>query len=232
MNKQLEQIKRVLPKTEHDKELLRIKQQLNDKSRPQVVMFVYSFTSRYDSNGAYCVLMFSGNKVKKVSNNIENKNNYELSILAIIDALRYIQKGCNISIIIYNKYAYSSIKYYIHGWKQNDWYRKDGSNIKYRDLFMKLYDELFDNRNNHYVDIIRFSDSPDLLECKEECFKTCLALIKSKQVKIIKNNYKPKRNRPKYSKKKEIDKDKQYIKTAKHNNTLKGKIVPYDKVNK
>lgn len=232
MNKQLEQLKRNLPQTEHDKELLKIKQQINDKSRPQVIMFVYSFTSKYDNNGAYCVLMFSGNKVKKVSNIIENKNNYELSILAIIDALKYIQKGCNISLIICDKYAYSSVKYYMHDWKQNDWYRKDGSEIRYRELFISLYDRLFDDKNNYYVDIIRLSDFPDSSECKEECFKTCLALLKSTHVKVIKSNYKPKKNRPVYNKKKEADKDKQYIKTSKHNNTLKGKIVPYDKVNK
>lgn len=224
-------MKRILPKTEHDKELLKVKQQINDKNRPQVIMFVYSFTSKYDNKGAYCVLMFSGNKVKKISNILENKNSYELSILAIIDALKYIQKGCNISLVIYNKYAHSSVKYYMHNWKQNDWYRNDGSEIKYRELFIELYDELFDDKNNHYVDIIKYSDS-DLLECKEECFRTCLALIKSTQIITIRSNYKPKRNRPVYNKKKEMDKDKQYIKTAKHNNTLKGKIVPYDKVNK
>lgn len=65
--------------------------------------------------------------------------NNRMEILAIIDALSQIEEPANVTVRTDSEYTINAVTKWIHGWIKKGWITADGSSVKNRDLFERLF---------------------------------------------------------------------------------------------
>jgi len=95
--------------------------------------------------GGFAAVLLSGDRRKEISGGFRLTTNNRMEILAVVEALRAINKKKRFKIKLYSdsSLVVNSInKRWIHSWQQNDWKKSDKKPVLNKDLWIQLMDEL------------------------------------------------------------------------------------------
>ena len=87
--------------------------------------------------GWAAIILNNGNKIE-IKGNKENATNNQMELLAPIQALKKIPKGCKVQIFTDSKYVKSGITEWIHNWKKNGWKTASKQDVKNKELWLEL----------------------------------------------------------------------------------------------
>jgi len=88
--------------------------------------------------GGWGVLIKYYNSEKKLSGSEKNTTNNRMEMLAVINALQFIDNKSSINLFTDSKYVKDGITKWIHGWKKNNWRNSQKKEVKNKDLWIEL----------------------------------------------------------------------------------------------
>ncbi len=77
----------------------------------------------------------------------ENTTNNRMELIGAINALLYFKEKKDLEIFTDSKYVKNGIESWIHKWKENGWKTANKKQVKNKDLWIKLDEEI----NRHFV---------------------------------------------------------------------------------
>ena len=84
------------------------------------------------------VIFINNNDSIKLHGGSKNTTNNQMELLAPIQALKKIPKGCKVQIFTDSKYVKSGITEWIHNWKKNGWKTANKKKVKNIELWTEL----------------------------------------------------------------------------------------------
>ena len=88
--------------------------------------------------GGWGVLIKFNNSEKKLSGSEKNTTNNRMEMVAVINALQFIEIQSSINLFTDSKYVKDGITKWIHGWKKNNWRNSQKKEVKNKDLWIEL----------------------------------------------------------------------------------------------
>ncbi|PPR17058.1 MAG: Ribonuclease HI [Alphaproteobacteria bacterium MarineAlpha9_Bin3] len=88
--------------------------------------------------GGWGVLIKFNNSEKKLSGSEKNTTNNRMEMLAVINALKFVEIQSSINLFTDSKYVKDGITKWIHGWKKNNWRNSQKKEVKNKDLWIEL----------------------------------------------------------------------------------------------
>ncbi len=122
--------------------------------------------------GAWGVLLEQDGKSKVLTGGHPKTNANRLDLLAAIAALESVSEGEPIKIFTGNSYLRDGITQWITGWKKNNWMKKTGGEVQYRDLWQRL-DQLTQARKVQWV-IVKATNRPAQFDQLDEPIKQAI----------------------------------------------------------
>ena len=110
--------------------------------KPNVVIYTDGACSNNPGEGGYgIVLMYEkkdGSVIKKeLSKGYKLTTNNRMELLAVIDALKNLNKPCNIKLYSDSKYVIDSIEKWLKGWQEKNWKLNTKNPVKNIDLWLQ-----------------------------------------------------------------------------------------------
>ena len=96
--------------------------------------------------GGWGALIKYDNSTKEISGSEKNTTNNRMEMMAVIEALKYIDTESKINIYTDSKYVKEGITNWITGWKKNNWKNSKKSDVKNKDLWIEL--DILSQKNN------------------------------------------------------------------------------------
>ena len=88
--------------------------------------------------GGWGVFIKCNNSEKKLSGSEKNTTNNRMEMVAVINALQFIEIQSSINLFTDSKYVKDGITKWIHGWKKNNWINSQKKEVKNKDLWIEL----------------------------------------------------------------------------------------------
>ena len=88
--------------------------------------------------GGWGALIKYDNSTKEISGSEKNTTNNRMEMMAVIEALKYIDTESKINIYTDSKYVKEGITNWIIGWKKNNWKNSKKNDVKNKDLWVEL----------------------------------------------------------------------------------------------
>ena len=88
--------------------------------------------------GGWGALIKYDNSTKEISGSEKNTTNNRMEMMAVIEALKYIDTEAKINIYTDSKYVKEGITNWITGWKKNNWKNSKKKDVKNKDLWVEL----------------------------------------------------------------------------------------------
>tara|TARA_B100000579_G_C22640462_1_gene761168 strand:- start:60 stop:500 length:441 start_codon:yes stop_codon:yes gene_type:complete len=88
--------------------------------------------------GGWGVFIKYNNSEKKLSGSEKNTTNNRMEMVAVINALQFIEIQSSINLFTDSKYVKDGITKWIHGWKKNNWINSQKKEVKNKDLWIEL----------------------------------------------------------------------------------------------
>ena len=88
--------------------------------------------------GGWGALIKYDNSTKEISGSEKNTTNNRMEMMAVIEALKYIDTDSKINIYTDSKYVKEGITNWITGWKKNNWKISKKNDVKNKDLWVEL----------------------------------------------------------------------------------------------
>ena len=88
--------------------------------------------------GGWGALIKYNNSTKEISGSEKNTTNNRMEMMAVIEALKYIDTKSKINIYTDSKYVKEGITNWIIGWKKNNWKNSQKNDVKNKDLWIEL----------------------------------------------------------------------------------------------
>ncbi len=89
-------------------------------------------------NGGWAAIIIDDGKKIQIKGSKKNTTNNQMELVAPIEALKKIPKGCKVQIFTDSKYVKSGITEWIHNWKKNGWKTADKQPVKNKELWEEL----------------------------------------------------------------------------------------------
>ena len=89
-------------------------------------------------NGGWAAIIIDDEKKTEIRRSKKNTTNNQMELLAPIQALKKIPKGCEVQIFTDSKYVKSGITEWIHNWKKNGWKTANKQPVKNKELWTEL----------------------------------------------------------------------------------------------
>ena len=94
--------------------------------------------------GGWAAIIITNGKKIKIKGSEKNTTNNKMELLAPINALKKIPKGCKVEIFTDSKYVKSGITEWILNWKKNGWKTANKQKVKNKELWTEL--DLLNNK--------------------------------------------------------------------------------------
>ena len=88
--------------------------------------------------GGWGALIKYDNSTKEISGSEKNTTNNRMEMMAVIEALKYIDTESKINIYTDSKYVKEGITNWIISWKKNNWKNSQKKDVKNKDLWVEL----------------------------------------------------------------------------------------------
>ena len=88
--------------------------------------------------GGWGALIKYDSSTKEISGSEKNTTNNRMEMMAVIEALKYIDTDSKINIYTDSKYVKEGITNWITSWKKNNWKNKKKKDVKNKDLRVEL----------------------------------------------------------------------------------------------
>ena len=88
--------------------------------------------------GGWGALIKYDSSTKEISGSEKNTTNNRMEMMAVIEALKYIDTESKINIYTDSKYVKEGITNWITGWKKNNWKNSKKNDVKNKDLWVEL----------------------------------------------------------------------------------------------
>lgn len=89
-------------------------------------------------SGGYGVVLNYNSFVKELSAGFKLTTNNRMELLAAIVALEALKESCEVQLYSDSKYVQQGITKWLAAWKKNNWRKSDKSDVKNKDLWMRL----------------------------------------------------------------------------------------------
>ncbi len=100
--------------------------------------------------GGWGVYIQKGKEKIELNGSDKSTTNNRMELLAVIQALRYVDKNSKIKLFTDSKYVMQGIQEWILKWKTNNWKTSNKKDVKNKDLWMDL-DELVELHNIDWI---------------------------------------------------------------------------------
>ena len=88
--------------------------------------------------GGWGVLIKYDSSTKEISGSEKNTTNNRMEMIAVIEALKYIDTKSKINLYTDSKYVKEGITNWIISWKKNNWKNSKKNDVKNKDLWVEL----------------------------------------------------------------------------------------------
>ena len=88
--------------------------------------------------GGWGALIKYDSSTKEISGSEKNTTNNRMEMMAVIEALKYIDTESKINIYTDSKYVKEGITNWIISWKKNNWKNSKKNDVKNKDLWVEL----------------------------------------------------------------------------------------------
>ena len=109
--------------------------------------------------GGWAAIIINDNKKTEIKGSKDNSTNNQMELTAPIMALKKIPKGSKVQIFTDSKYVKSGITEWIHNWKKNGWKTADRKNVKNKELWIELDENVnihdFFDIHNYFKCVLR-----------------------------------------------------------------------------
>ncbi len=92
--------------------------------------------------GGWGALLKFGDSEKLLSGYEANSTNNRMELMAVIEGLKALKRGCPVTIVTDSKYVMDGIEKWLPGWKRKGWRTAAGQPVKNRELWEALDAEL------------------------------------------------------------------------------------------
>lgn len=143
------------------------KKSLNlEKSIDYPEISIYAFAKEVGDNSFISYIMKSKNLEKFESKSV-NLKRMPAEIKAITDALSNLKMKCNVNIYTSNNFLMMPFdKKWIDTWAQNNWKKQNGEDVKNKEIWINLYDEL--KKHEYKMNyVIPGSSIVEMLRCND-----------------------------------------------------------------
>lgn len=100
--------------------------------------------------GGWGVVLEMGDEFEQNSGSELNTTNNRMEVGAAIEGLLLLPRGSEVQIFTTSDYLFQGATRWIHGWRQRDWHKKDGTPVANADLWQAL-DKLQEGYAVHWV---------------------------------------------------------------------------------
>lgn len=111
------------------------------KEQP-VEVFTDGACSGNPGPGGWGVLLRYGDHEKTLSGAEENTTNNRMELMAAIEALKSLKRGCEVILVTDSQYVKKGITEWLMGWKQKGWRTAANKPVKNQDLWEALDNEI------------------------------------------------------------------------------------------
>jgi ribonuclease HI len=108
------------------------------EARPKVVVHTDGGCWGNPGVGAWAAVLRSGKHVKEISGGEIATTNNRMELMAAIEALRALTKGCRVELHTDSQYVRNGITQWMKGWKRNGWRTSDKKPVKNVELWQAL----------------------------------------------------------------------------------------------
>jgi len=134
--------------------------------------------------GGYGAVIIYKNKRREISQGFKITTNNRMEILAVIEALKILNRPCNINLYSDSKYLIDAItKGWLKKWQENNWHRNKKDSVLNIDLWKELLN-LLELHNINFIWVKGHNNNKE----NERCDFLARQAIKSHNLKID-NNY-------------------------------------------
>lgn len=105
----------------------------------EVVIYTDGACSGNPGPGGYAAILMYGDTQKEIYGGEKFTTNNKMELLAVIKSLEILKEACIVKIYSDSAYVVNSIKNgWVYLWKNNNWKKKDKSEVKNIDLWERL----------------------------------------------------------------------------------------------
>ena len=101
-------------------------------------LYVRSSCKGNPGPGGWGVVLERGDETEQWSGSVPKTTNNRMEITAVIEGLLLIEPGTAVQIFTTSDYLFQGATRWIHGWRKNDWQKKDGQPVANGDLWQAL----------------------------------------------------------------------------------------------
>ena len=88
--------------------------------------------------GGWGALIKYDNSTKEISGSEKNTTNNRMEMMAVIEALKYVNTESKINLYTDSKYVKDGTTIWIHNWKKKNWKNSQKKDVKNKDLWVEL----------------------------------------------------------------------------------------------
>ena len=112
----------------------------------KVIIYTDGACSGNPGKGGWGAILIYGDNKKEISGYDEFTTNNKMELQAVIEALKSLNRQCNIELYTDSVYVKDGITTWINNWKKNNWKTSKKENVKNKELWIEL-DELIHKHN-------------------------------------------------------------------------------------
>lgn len=108
--------------------------------------------------GGYGIVLIYGDKIKEVKRAFEQTTNNIMELMSVVDALNMLKEPCEVTVFSDSAYVVNGLeKNWLNSWARNNWKTSTGSDVKNKELWMKLLECL----KVHKVEFVKVKGHSD-----------------------------------------------------------------------
>lgn len=116
--------------------------------------------------GGYGAILIYGKHRKEISAGFRLTTNNRMELLATIEALKLLNKPCEVELTTDSQYVKNGINQWIHNWRRNGWRTKDKKPVKNADLW-QILDEVIQQHTVNWHWVKGHSGHPENERCDD-----------------------------------------------------------------
>jgi len=113
----------------------------------KVTIYTDGACSGNPGKGGWGAILIYGDIEKQISGGNPQTTNNQMELTAVIEALKLLNKPCDVEVYTDSKYVMDGINSWIHNWKRNNWRNAAKKPVKNKDLWISLDEQV----NKHKV---------------------------------------------------------------------------------
>jgi ribonuclease HI len=165
--------------------------------RQEIIIFSDGACSQNPGQGGWAAIIFRFNEndsqsfIKEMGGFNPYTTNNEMELTAALNSLIEVkEENKKISLFTDSKYLVDGVKFWIPSWKQNQWKKKDNTEIKNLDLWIQI-DKIFNYRKEKNLSDIDFIHIPGHqgIVGNERCDEIAVKFSKNEKVELFEGSY-------------------------------------------